>query len=95
VYRAPNDGDWLRVRPLTTTGAPARGAHVRLETDAGRQVRIVDGGSGYLCQSEPVAHFGLGDATPRRVTIRWPDGRERIVDDPEPNATLDCAHPGT
>lgn len=26
----------------------------------GPHTRIIDGGSGYLCEMEPVAHFGLG-----------------------------------
>ncbi|WP_251342870.1 CRTAC1 family protein [Haloplanus halophilus] len=94
LYRAPNDGDWLRVRPLTPAGAPARGARVTLRTDAGRQVRIVDAGSGYLCQMEPVAHFGLGSSTPHEVAVRWPDGRERTITDPPACATLRPTHPG-
>jgi hypothetical protein len=94
LYRVPNDGDWLRVRPLTPAGAPARGARVTLHTDAGRQVRIVDAGSGYLCQMEPVAHFGLGSAVPREVTVCWPDGRERTIDEPPSRATIRPSHPG-
>lgn len=93
AYSAPNDGGWLRVRPRTPAGAPARGARVRLETDAGWQTRFIDGGSGYLCQTEPVAHFGLGEGTPRRVEVQWPDGREHTVEDPSTNATLDFPHP--
>lgn len=27
---------------------------------SGAHMRIIDGGSGYLCEMEPVAHFGLG-----------------------------------
>lgn len=27
---------------------------------SGAHTRIIDGGSGYLCEMEPVAHFGLG-----------------------------------
>lgn len=27
---------------------------------SGPHTRIIDGGSGYLCEMEPVAHFGLG-----------------------------------
>jgi hypothetical protein len=94
LYRASNDNAWLRVRPLTPAGAPARGATVSLRTDAGRQSRIVDAGSGYLCQMEPVAHFGLGSATPRSVTIRWPDGRQRTIDDPPSSTTIRPTHPG-
>lgn len=94
LFAAPNDGDWLRVRPLTPDGAPARGARVDLTTDDGRQTRLVDPGSGYLCQMEPVAHFGLGTATPHEVTVRWPDGRERTVTDPATRTTIRCPHPG-
>jgi hypothetical protein len=93
LFAAPNDGDWLRVRPLTPDGAPARGARVDLHTDEGRQSRLIDAGSGYLCQMEPVAHFGLGTATPREATVRWPDGRERTVTDLDPRTTRRCPHP--
>jgi hypothetical protein len=93
LYAVPNDGDWLRIRPTTPAGAPARGARVTLDSSDGRQTRLVDAGSGYLCQMEPVAHFGLGSAAPERVTVRWPDGRERTVDDVRPRTTLDVPHP--
>ncbi|KAG8549268.1 hypothetical protein GDO81_021801 [Engystomops pustulosus] len=51
---------WLRVIPRTKYGAFARGAKVVLYTKkSGAHLRIIDGGSGYLCEMEPVAHFGL------------------------------------
>jgi hypothetical protein len=95
AYEVPGaaDAGWLRVRPTTRHGAPARGAVVRLETAAGIQRRTVDAGGGCLCQTEPVAHFGLGGETPRRVVVRWPDGRERILSDPAPNAEIAVDHP--
>ena len=47
---------------------PPRPYQVRL-TAAGRtQLRVIDSGSGYLCQMEPVAHFGLGSVTEARNT---------------------------
>jgi hypothetical protein len=95
LYSAANDGDWLRVIPQTPAGAPARGARVTLRTDTDRQTRVIDGGSGYLCQMEPVAHFGLGSANPHEVTVRWPDGRERTVADPPSCATIRPDHPGS
>jgi len=94
LFSVPNDDDWLRVWPLTPDGAPARGARVDLTTDEGRQARLIDGGSGYLCQMEPVAHFGLGSATPRELAVTWPDGRERVYADPDPCETITCSHPG-
>jgi len=37
-------------------------------------LRVVDGGSGFLGQNEPIAQFGLGDATLVAVRVRFPDG---------------------
>jgi len=94
LYAPADPGDrYLRVRPLTAAGAPARGAAVSLETDEWCRRRVVCGGSGYLCQMEPVAHFGLGDATPERVVVRWPDGRERVVTAPDPRTEHELSHP--
>lgn len=95
VYKASTDNDWLRVAPQTAAGAPARGAVVALETDAGTQQRIVDAGSNYLCQSEPVAHFGLGHADPQRVHIRWPGGHETTISTPDSCVRHEVPHPAT
>lgn len=72
---------YLRVLPRTQGGAPARGALVTLRELGGRtQVRVIDPGSGYLCQQEPVAHFGLGAATAvESVTITWPGGERQVL----------------
>lgn len=69
---------YLRVFPRNINGAPARGSRVDLTADGRTQLRVIDSGSGYLCQMEPVAHFGLGklasfDAT-ANVRVQWPDG---------------------
>jgi hypothetical protein len=95
VYKDPTAAaaGWLRVRPTTRHGAPARGTVVRLETTEGVQRRTVDAGGGCLCQTEPVAHFGLGGVAPIHVDIRWPDGRERTLTDPTANAELAVEHP--
>lgn len=91
----PNDYHYLRVLPLTIYGAPARGALVVLETAERTQRRVIDAGSGYLCQMEPVAHFGLGRETRvERVTIRWVDGAERMIPRPEIDRLLRVEHPG-
>jgi hypothetical protein len=93
---------WLRVLPLTRAGFPALGARVRLELSRdGRRgpqrwarTRVVCGGSGYLSQMEPVAHFGIGgDAVVEAVDIMWPgDGhtasRVRLERPVQRNTTL-------
>ncbi len=98
LYAAVNDNAWLRIRPTTQYGAPARGATVTLETDRWTKRRLVCAGSGYLCQMEPIAHFGLGGAdgdgaTPARARVRWPDGREKTITGLSTHAELEVPHP--
>jgi hypothetical protein len=73
----PNGNNWLRVHPRSPLGAPALGTRVTLfaEGDDRPMLRFIDGGSGYLCQMEPVAHFGLADAArASRIEIRFTNG---------------------
>lgn len=95
LYRAVGAGNhWLRVLPLTVHGAPARGAVVVLETFVRTQRRAIDAGSGYLCQMEPVAHFGLGRQTEiSSVRVHWPDGATATVSSPACDQLLRIAHP--
>merc|ERR1711935_309822 len=78
-----NANNYIRIFVKHKTGAPARGSSVRLFlNDGSSQMRVIDAGSGYLCQMEPVAHFGLGSKVPSSMTIevRWPDGITRSFD---------------
>lgn len=90
----PNDNNWLRVAPLTASGAPARGALVRLFADGRERTRVICPGSGRNCQMEPVAHFGLG-AIDRvdRIEVLWPDGTAAVVADPPIRRRLTVPHP--
>ncbi len=87
---SPNGNNWLRVHPLTRHGAPAIGARVTVwpEGDDRPILRSIDGGSGYLCQMEPVAHAGLAKAEKARVEIRFTNGRVYTNDDVPANANL-------
>jgi hypothetical protein len=92
----PNNNDWLRVLPLTPAGAPARGALVVLTAADRVQRRVIDAGSGYLCQMEPVAHFGLGapgTSKVERIDITWPGGATATVVNPVPRQLLRVPHP--
>lgn len=95
LYHAPhNDNAWLRVLPLTRQGAPARGAVVTLRSGSRIQRRVIDAGSGYLCQMEPVAHFGLGkEQQVESVTVDYPDGARVKIDRPQPHQVLRIEHP--
>jgi tetratricopeptide (TPR) repeat protein len=53
----------------------AIGAKITVETDAGRQTRLLQIGSGFLAQHTKEVFFGLGSAkTITGATIRWPSG---------------------
>lgn len=94
-YHVPaNTNHWLRIRPLTRAGAPARGALVTLAYANKKVAHVIDGGSGYLCQMEPVAHFGLGTHTIiDSVTIQWPSGATSIIRNPAVDQHLVIPHP--
>jgi hypothetical protein len=89
-----NGNHWLRVLPLTIQGAPARGATVHLRAGDRTQVRVIDAGSGYLCQMEPVAHFGLGSLTAvESIVIQWPDGASHSISNPAVDQILRVTRP--
>lgn len=60
-YRVASDAaarPVVQIAPLTPSGAPARGALVTARwSDGSKQAQVIDGGSGYLCEMWPVAHF--------------------------------------
>jgi hypothetical protein len=92
--RSANGNNWLRVRPLTRFGAPARGAVVRAEVRGRVLVKGVCGGSGHLCQMEPTAHFGLGPGgKAERVQVTWPDGAAVVLLNPGTNRTVTVPYP--
>ncbi len=67
--------NYVRIKPLNTFGAPARGATVTLNTNLRNHAKTIDAGSGYLCQMEPVAHYGLREGEIiKNITIKWTNG---------------------
>jgi hypothetical protein len=95
LYSPPENGHaWLRVLPLTERGAPARGAIVTLIGETQTQRRVIDAGSGYLCQMEPIAHFGLGEnPVIKQIEVRWPDGTIAKISSPKANQLIRVPHP--
>ncbi|XP_056264300.1 cartilage acidic protein 1a [Pseudoliparis swirei] len=91
-----SSNNWLRVIPRTQFGSFARGAKVTAFTSqSGAHTRIIDGGSGYLCEMEPVAHFGLGTDRATVLDVSWPDGSSltRTLRPGEMNSVVEVAHP--
>ena len=74
-------GHWLELKLVgTRSNRSAIGAEVTVEFGGVRQRQVVDGGSGFCSQNDRRLHFGLGNARLGRVTIRWPSGREQILE---------------
>ncbi len=67
--------NYIRIKPFNTFGAPARGATVTLHTNLRNHAKTIDAGSGYLCQMEPVAHYGLREGEViKNISIKWTNG---------------------
>jgi len=70
----------------TKSNRDAIGAMVTVETESGRQTRMLQAGSGFLSQHGKQVFFGLGKAKgPVRASIRWPSGLLQEFRDLPPN----------
>ena len=74
MNRAAPQGNWIRFRArLAAAPRDAHGATVSALVGDTRVYRDVQPDGSYLTSSEPVVHFGLGQATEvRDVRVRWP-----------------------
>ena len=94
-----NDGGnanaWLTVVPRRANGkTDAIGARVTVTANSLVQVRDLIPVRGYLSQSDPRLHFGLGAAAKvDRVEIRWPDGRTTQLSEVPVNQFLNVTEP--
>ncbi len=80
---------YIRIQPLNKFGAPARGATVTLISNLRKHSKTIDAGSGYLCQMEPVAHFGLRKGEKiRSVVIQWTNGQKKSLKISKINKTI-------
>ena len=85
-----SNSNYIRIKPLNIFGAPARGATVILNTNLRNHAKTIDAGSGYLCQMEPVAHYGLRDGEKiENVSIKWTNGKIDTFEVKDINNTLE------
>ena len=82
LYKADIDEfNYLRIKPINKYGAPARGATVTLKSNKRIHSKTIDAGSGYLCQMEPVAQYGLRENESNiKIEIKWTDGSTKKMD---------------
>ena len=91
LYKAKVDPDnkYLRIKPLNQYGAPARGATVTLISNLRKHSKTIDSGSGYLCQMEPVAHYGIRkNEKDIKIQIKWTNGKTKTISVKELNQTI-------
>ena len=68
--------NYLRIKVLNKNGAPARGATITLISNLRKHSKTIDSGSGYLCQMEPVAHYGIRNGEKDfEVQVKWTNGK--------------------
>jgi hypothetical protein len=67
----------------TRSNRSAIGAEVLLVAGGTRQLKVVDGGSGFASQNDRRLHFGLGrTAQVDSALIRWPSGTVQTIKRP-------------
>ncbi len=76
-------GHWLTVRLVgKSPNEPAIGARVTAVLPGRKFRREVRSGGSYLSQNDLRLHFGLGPAQRLdRLLVRWPDGKEQVLED--------------
>ncbi|MEO0421280.1 MAG: CRTAC1 family protein [Pseudomonadota bacterium] len=94
----PKEGvnNWVKVRAQgTISNRDAIGTRIELTTDDGfRQMREIDGGSGYAGRNTLVAHFGTADQTVADVLkAKFPSGIEHELLSTPLNAELQFVEP--
>lgn len=88
-------GHWIAIK-LVGAKSNRDGIGARLEVTAGDKRWTAErvAGSGYLSQNDARVHFGVGATTTiDKITIRWPDGREQIIEKPAIDRVITVEEP--
>jgi len=99
AQRHPNRVHFLKVRLRgTRSNREGLGAQVTVVLPDGRRIlKVFDGKSGYLSQSDLPLYFGLADADHAAgIEVRWPSGRHQTMAGPivmKPGAIIDVLEP--
>ena len=75
----------------TRSNREGLGAEVTVVLPDGRRIlKLLDGKSGYLSQSDLPLYFGLADADHAgSIEVRWPSGRQQTVAGPIKSGTIE------
>jgi hypothetical protein len=76
---------FIKVRLVgTKSNRNGLGATVTVVVKDKKRLQVHDGSSGYLSHSDLPLYFGLGDSQSiDRIEVRWPSGKEQIIEKPK------------
>ncbi len=86
-----NGNHWLQIelQPREGEAAIPYGARIEAHTPEGVHMATLKSAAGFMSQSEPVVHFGLGNATVvEELVVVWPDGTSALMSDLTPDQRL-------
>jgi hypothetical protein len=80
-----NENNWIKLHLVgTKSNRDGIGARVKIFVNGKEQIAQKKSASGYLSQSDPRIHFGLGDATVvDRIEVIWPSGALQVLENVE------------
>src|SRR5256712_8731982 len=87
---------WIAFKLVgTRSNRSAIGAEVTIEAGGTRQLKVVDGGSGFASQNDRRLQFGIRTAgRVDRAVIRWPSGTVQTLEHPTPDLLHVVTEPG-
>jgi hypothetical protein len=82
-YNTAPIGNWISLQLIgVKSNRAALGAAVTLEQGSDKHEEEVRSGDGYISQSDPRLHFGLGKSSKaEKIVIRWPSGLVETLSD--------------
>ena len=80
-----NEKNWIKLHLIgTASNRDAIGARVKITAGDKEQIAQKKSASGYLSQSDPRIHFGLGDNTKvDKIEVIWPSGKTQLIQNVE------------
>jgi hypothetical protein len=80
-----NDNSWIKLNLVgTKSNRDGIGARVKITANGKEQIAQKKSASGYLSQSDPRIHFGLGEATVvDKIEVIWPSGDVQVLEQVE------------
>ncbi|MBL9134836.1 MAG: CRTAC1 family protein [Verrucomicrobiales bacterium] len=93
----PSDRHWLLIKlEGTRSNRDGHGAIVRVTAKGRTSVHLPGATTGFLMQSDPRIHVGLGDApVADRIEVRWPSGTVQNLENVPADRLLSLREPST